>query len=107
MQMQDTERVRARSNVPLVLERISAIDIPILVMGRDDDHLQGIFRLSYELLEESGKDATWVSWDHPLHGYVLPVSDGNGKVEVDQMQDSAIESIIAFLDRHMKRLDPP
>jgi hypothetical protein len=102
MQMRDTERVRARSNVPLALERISGIDLPILVMGRDDDHLQGIFRLSYELLEESGKDATWVSWDHPLHGYVFPVSDGNGNVEVDQMQDSAIAGIIAFLDRHMK-----
>ena len=102
MQMRDTERVRARCNVPLALERISAIDIPILVMGRDDDHLQGIFRLSYELLEESGKDATWVSWDHPLHGYIFPVSDGNGNVEVDEMQNSAIDGIIAFLDRHMK-----
>jgi len=104
MQMRDVERVRARSNVPLALERMSAIDIPILVMGRDDDHLQGIFRLSYELLEESGKDATWVSWDHPLHGYIFPVSDGNGNVEVDQMQNSAIDGIIAFLDRHMKHV---
>jgi len=104
MQMRDVERVRARSNVPLALERMSAIDIPILVMGRDDDHLQGIFQLSYELLEESGKDATWVSWDHPLHGYIFPVSDGNGNVEVDQMQNSAIDGIIAFLDRHMKHV---
>ena len=104
MQMRDVERVRARSNVPLALERMSAIDIPILVMGRDDDHLQGIFRLSYELLQESGKDATWVSWDHPLHGYIFPVSDGNGNVEVDQMQNSAIDGIIAFLDRHMKHV---
>lgn len=102
MQMRDTERVRARSNLPLALERISTIDIPILVMGRDDDHLQGIFRLSYELLEESGKDATWVSWDHPLHGYIFPVGDGNGNVEVDTMQDSAIDGVIAFLDRHLK-----
>jgi len=101
MQMQDTERVRARSNVPLALERMTAIDIPILVMGRDDDHLQGIFRLSYELLKESGKDAAWVSWDHPLHGYIFPVSDSNGSVEVDEVQNRAIDGIIAFLDRHM------
>ena len=31
---------------------IAPIDLPILVMGRDSDHLQGIFRVSYELLGE-------------------------------------------------------
>lgn len=102
MQMHDTDQVRARTNVPLALERISAIDIPILVMGRDDDHLQGIFRLSYELLEESGKNATWVSWDHPLHGYIFPVTDADGHVDVDAVQNSAIDSIIEFLNRHLK-----
>jgi hypothetical protein len=104
MQMRDTDRVRARINVPLALERISTIDIPVLVMGRDGDELQGIFRLSYELLEESGKDATWVSWDHPLHGYIFPVTDAGGHVDVDAVQNSAIDRIIEFLDRHMKSI---
>ena len=71
-------------------------------MGRDDDHLQGIFRLSYELLVESGKDATWESWDHPLHGYVFPVTDDKGRVELDPVQESAIDHIIQFLDQHVK-----
>ena len=102
MQMRDTDRVRARINVPLALERISNIDMPILVLGRDGDELQGIFRLSYELLEESGKDATWMSWDHPLHGYIFPVTDADGHVNVDAVQNSAIANIIEFLDRHMK-----
>jgi hypothetical protein len=101
MQMHDTQRVRARSNVPLALERMSTIDIPILVMGRDADHLQGIFRLSYELLMESGEDATWVSWDHPLHGYVFPETGADGHVVCDQVQDRAIDGIIAFLDEHL------
>lgn len=100
--MQDTERVRARANVPLALERMAAIDIPILVMGRDDDHLQGIFRLSYELLKEAGKDVTWVSWDHPLHGYIFPVTDADGHLEVDEIQSSALDGVIAFLDQHLK-----
>jgi len=100
--MRDTDRVRARINVPLALERISNIDMPILVLGRDGDELQGIFRLSYELLEESGKEATWLSWDHPLHGYIFPVSDAEGHVNVDAVQRSAIDNIIEFLDRHMK-----
>jgi hypothetical protein len=102
MQMHDTDRVRARTNVPLALERMSAIDIPILVMGRDDDHLQGIFRLSYELLEESGKDATWVTWDHDLHGYIFPVTNADGNVEADEVQSDAIDGVISFLDRHVK-----
>ncbi|HUY42515.1 MAG TPA: hypothetical protein VMU98_01990 [Acidimicrobiales bacterium] len=102
MQMRDTSRVRSRINVPLALERISNIELPILVMGRDGDELQGIFRLSYELLKESGKDAMWVSWDHPLHGYIFPVADADGHVEVDEIQNDAIEVVIAFLDQHMK-----
>lgn len=101
MQMHDTRRVRARCNVPLALERMSSIELPILVMGRDDDHLQGIFRLSYELLAECAKDVTWASFDHPLHGYIFPKSDEEGHVHVDPTQDEAIDLVIGFLDRHL------
>jgi len=102
MQMHDTSRVRDRCNQPLALERMSSIDVPLLVMGRDDDHLQGIFKLSYDLLVESGNDAAWVSFNHPLHGYIFPATGADGRVEVDQMQEEAIDVIIAFLDRHLK-----
>ena len=101
MKMHDTARVRTRVNVPLALERMSTIDIPLLVMGREEDDLQGIFRLSYELLRESGKDATWVSWSHPLHGYIFPVSDDRGRVNVDDVQRDAIDTIIQFLGQHL------
>ena len=66
----------------LARERIAPIDFPILVMGRDGDHLQGIFRLSYELLRESGKEADWVTWDHPLHGYLFPASADGATAQV-------------------------
>lgn len=102
MQMRDAERVRTRVNVPLALKRMSTIDIPILVMGRDDDELQGIFRVSYELLDECGKDATWVSWSHSLHGYIFPVVDREGHLEVDEIQQGAIETIVTFLDNHLR-----
>ncbi|MGH9087684.1 MAG: alpha/beta hydrolase family protein [Acidimicrobiales bacterium] len=101
MPLQDPAWVRARTNLPLARERIGPIDVPILVMGRDGDHLQGIFRLSYELLEESGKDPEWVSWDHPVHGYLFP-SASDGVTRPDQVQEQAIDGVIAFLDRHMK-----
>jgi hypothetical protein len=101
MQMRDPAFVRSRINEPLALERMAPISLPILVMGRDDDHLQGIFRLSYDLLAASGKDATWVSWDHPLHGYIYPAVGADGAVEVDDVQERAIDGVIAFLDRHL------
>jgi dienelactone hydrolase len=100
LQLQDPAWVRARIDLPTARERIAPIDVPILVMGRDSDHLQGIFRLSYELLEEAGKDTEWVSWDHPLHGYLCPLAtDGTAP---DQVQEHAIDEVIAFLDRYMK-----
>ena len=101
MQLQDPQWVRARANLPLARERIAPIDVPILVMGRDRDHLQGIFQLSYELLKEGGKDAEWVSWDHPLHGYIAPLA-ADGATGPDQIQERAIDGIIAFLDRYLK-----
>jgi hypothetical protein len=101
MQMRDVERVRARTDLPLARERIAPISLPILVMGRDGDHLQGIFRLSYELLRESGKETEWVSWDHPLHGYIFPLT-ADGAANPDQVQERAIDGIIDFLDRNLK-----
>ncbi len=99
LQFQDPAWVRSRINLPVAIERIDAIDVPMLVMGRDEDHLQGIFRVSYELLHEQGKDAEWVSWDHPLHGYIFPpLADG----EPDAVQVDAISGLIEFLDRHLK-----
>lgn len=101
MQMAETEKVRARIDLTRAMERISEIDTPILVMGRDDDHLQGIFRTTYELMEEAGKDVEWVSWDHPLHGYIYPVRGDDGEYEVDDVQTRAIGGVISYLDRHL------
>jgi len=101
MQLQDPQWVRARTNLPLARERITPIDVPILVMGRDGDHLQGIFRVSYELLKEGGKDAEWVSWDHPLHGYLAPLAADRAAGR-DDIQERAIDGVIAFLDRYMQ-----
>jgi hypothetical protein len=92
MQMRSPDYVRPRINEKLVQERIAPIRTPMLVMGRDDDHLQGIFRVSYDVLAEAGKDVRWVSWDHPLHGYIFPVDDA-----VDATQERAVDGIVEFL----------
>jgi dienelactone hydrolase len=96
MQMRSAGYVRPRINETLVAERIAPIRTPMLVMGRDDDHLQGIFRVSYDVLAEAGKDAQWVSYDHPVHGYVFPVDDA-----VDATQQRAVDAVVEFLDKHL------
>jgi hypothetical protein len=103
MQMTGVEKVRARIDETKARERISTIRTPILVMGRDDDHLQGIFRSTYDLLLEEGKDVEWVSWDHPIHGYIYPERGPDGNYVVDEVQETAIEGIIEYLDRQLKR----
>jgi dipeptidyl aminopeptidase/acylaminoacyl peptidase len=101
MQMVETDKVRSRIDLAKAKERISTIDTPILVMGRESDHLQGIFRTSYELLAEEGKTVEWVSWDHDLHGYIYPQRGADGEYQVDDVQAKAIEGVLDFLDRHL------
>jgi dienelactone hydrolase len=100
MQMREAARVRARIDEPLARERIRTIRTPILVLGREDDHLQGIFRVSYDLLREEGKDAEWFSYDHPMHGYLFPIRGADGIYAVDAVQEAAIDRAIDFVKRH-------
>jgi hypothetical protein len=100
MIMTDVDKVRARIDVETAAGRIAGIDTPILVMGRESDELQGIFRLSYELMSEAGKDVEWVSYDHPMHGYIYPVRGRDGEYQVDETQRQAIDTILAYLGRH-------
>lgn len=101
MQMAETEKVRARIDTEVATGRIDGIATPLLIMGREEDHLQGIFRTTYELLAEAGKEVEWVSYDHPLHGYIYPERGRDGEYEVDDTQRVAIAAVIAFLDRHL------
>jgi len=101
MEMAETEKVRSRIDMGKAQERIAPIQTPILVMGRDDDHLQGIFRVTYELLEEADKPVDWVSWDHDLHGYIYPVRGADGEYEVNEVADASIADLIRWLDEHM------
>ena len=102
MQMVEVSKVRRRIDTDLARARIETIDTPILVMGRTTDHLQGIFRATYELLDEAGKEVEWVSYDHDLHGYVYPMRGADGAYDVNEVQDEAISFVIDYLDRHLR-----
>ena len=101
MQMEEAGKVRRRIDAKLAAARIAGIATPILVMGRERDHLQGIFRATYELLDEAGKEVEWVSWDHDRHGYVFPQRGGDGDYAVDEVQDQAVAGVIAWLGRYL------
>ncbi len=101
MQMAEVDKVRRRIDMETASQRISTIRTPFLVMGRDDDHLQGIFRTTYELMEEAGKDVEWVSYDHDFHGYVFPVRGDGGEYELDNVQVEAIDHVICWLKQRM------
>jgi dipeptidyl aminopeptidase/acylaminoacyl peptidase len=102
MQMAEVEKVRRRIDMDIAKARIATIDTPLLVMGRDEDHLQGIFRTTYELLHEAGKEVEWLSYDHPMHGYVFPERGGDGEYQLDDVQVGAIDDMIAWLGRYLK-----
>ena len=102
MVMSNPAYVRTRIDETVAQARIANVNIPMLVMGRDQDPLQGIFRVSYELLKEAKKNADWVSYDHPLHGYIFPVKNESGTIEVDEVQKSAISLVIEYLNQYLK-----
>jgi dienelactone hydrolase len=99
------------------LKRIEPIspDLPILVLGRDKDHLQGLFRKLFELLQRSGKNVEWASYDHEEHayhwgpvrtqrviGYEGSVADVQGSYDTDSVQVETLERVVAFLGEHVK-----
>ncbi len=101
MQLQDIEVARSIADKSRAMERIRQIDVPLLVLGRDDDHLQGIFELLYEWLTEAGKEVAWASFDHPEHGYVL-LRPREGVKVPDDVQEQAFALYMRFFDEHLK-----
>jgi hypothetical protein len=101
LQMRSVQLARARiADHEEVSRRLDGVDIPVLVLGREQDELQGIFRLTFELLAEKRPDAEWRSWSHDVHGYIYPENDADGVAEVDDVQRQALDEIVNFLDRH-------
>lgn len=100
MQMQSTRKVRERVDMQTALQRIKSIKTPLFIMGRDQDELQGIFRLSYELLAEQNKDVVWESYDHDLHGFVFPLLGDDGNYVTNKAQEQAIKDVLSFFEKH-------
>jgi hypothetical protein len=103
MLMREPAKVRARITEEVARERMEPIRTPIFVQGRDSDELQGIFRVCYDLLAELGKDATWETYDHSVHGFVYVERGPDGTYAPDAVQRKAVADSIAFFNRHLKK----
>lgn len=102
IQYNDIEVVRKNADKAKALERIRRINTPLLIFGREEDHLQGIFKLTHEWMLKAGKDSTWVSFDHPVHGYVFIYRQPDGSYRPDPIQRKTFEILMAYFDKHLK-----
>jgi hypothetical protein len=103
MLMREPEKVRARITDEVARQRISTISTPIFVQGRNSDELQGIFRVCYDLLVESKKEARWATYEHDVHGFVYVQRNPDGAYAPDVVQRQAVADSISFFDGYLKR----
>ena len=102
IQYNDIEEVRKNADKAAAMERIRRIKTPMLIFGRDTDHLNGIFKLTNEWLREAGKDVTWYSFDHPVHGYVFIYPQPDGAYRPDPIQEKTFEIVMSYFDKRLK-----
>lgn len=102
IQYNDIEVVRKNANKARAMERIRRINTPILHIGRDHDHLQGIFKLAHEWMVEAGKDSTWASFDHPAHGYPFIERGADGSYHPNPEQQAAFDLFMNYFDQRLK-----
>jgi dienelactone hydrolase len=103
MLMRNVAKVRPRITEDVARAHVATITTPIFVQGRDADELQGIFRVSYDLLHEAGKEAQWATYDHALHGFIFPIRNADGSYTPDAVQRRAVADTLAFFDKYSKR----
>ena len=101
LQVSDAESVRRRMDLEPATARAAAIRTPLLVMGRDGDPLQGVFRATYDLLVEVGAPVWWTTHDHSEHGYVVPERRPDGTWADRAGSLAAITGAIEFLRAHL------
>jgi dienelactone hydrolase len=102
IQYNDIEVARKNANKAEGMERIRRINTPILIFGRETDHQQGIFKLTYEWMKEAGKEAQWASFDHPTHGYVFILNQPDGSYKPDEIQQKTFDIFMDYFDKHLK-----
>jgi dienelactone hydrolase len=94
----------ARIDTGRAIARIDSIPatLPMLVVGREEDHLQGLFMKLHELLGRAGKTVEWASFSHPEHAYQFGPRRGAEGYRPDSVQQSTMERVMAFLNANVR-----
>jgi hypothetical protein len=103
MQLQDPEFTATLIDKAKAMERIRRIKTPFLHLGRDGDHLQGLFVLNHRWMQEAGVNSTWMSAAHDVHGYGFLYRNDDGSYNPDKMQREFFEHWMAFFDKHLQK----
>ena len=98
----DIEIARSLADKDVAMQRIRKSETPLLILGRENDHLQGVFQLAYEWLVEADREVKWASFDHPEHGYSLLRQRPGGPSRPDDVQEEVFALYMAFFDEHLK-----
>jgi dipeptidyl aminopeptidase/acylaminoacyl peptidase len=89
-------------NKPIAMDRIRRIKIPIFFVNRDHDPLQGIFETAWTWMKEAGRNVEHVSYDHPVHGYIIRVpKDEKGVYRPDKIHLQVIQQAMDFFKKYM------
>ncbi len=89
-------------NKDVALARIKRVGFPIFFVNRDHDSLQGLFETTYAWMKEAGKTVEHVSYDHPVHGYIVRVPrDAKGVYTPDEIQLKVIQQALDFFKKYM------
>ena len=94
--------VKANADKHAAMNRLRNISAPVLHIGREGDHLQGIFRLAHEWMLEAGLAVEWKSFTHADHGFCLIYGDPSREFLPDSVQRKAFESYMSHFDRFLK-----
>lgn len=102
LQLRTAEYVSSIADKERAMARLRQVETPLLILGRDDDHLQGMFRLLYEWADEAGADVTWRSFDHPEHNFSLLGRPQDQNYVADPLAEKVFELYMSFFDEHLR-----
>lgn len=102
MLLAEKEETRKRIDMKVAMARINAIQTPIYVMGRTNDDNMPVFRLSYELARDAGKQVEWKTYSHPEHGFIFVRRNDKGVYQPDPVQTEIVKDSLAYFDRCLK-----
>lgn len=102
LQLTTADYVSSLADRDRAMARLRRVDTPLLILGREGDHLQGLFRLLYEWGEGAGADVTWRSFEHPVHGYALLGREDDKQFVANPVEEEVFELYMQFFDEHLK-----